>query len=222
MTARELPANEWHRLKGTEMEGIVPYLPRDNATVLVIEEGDMILGCWSVFPVLHVEGVWIHPEHRGKGRVAANLWRAMSRLVHRLGGRSAVTHSRTPEITQLITRRGAKPLDGTAFVLPFSERPARIRLTDAHRIGAKFHALLEAQTGEAPHPPDLVHDEAVGRAMTRAFLGNDPDGAVAAYNDWARASGYQPVTYLGRDGDAEVIEMDGQRVAVRESDLCLS
>jgi len=81
MTTRVLPPAEWPRLLGTELETVVPVLPED-AEVLVVEHDGAIVGCWALYPLLHVEGVWVAPEHRGRGGVFRRLLTGMRTLVH--------------------------------------------------------------------------------------------------------------------------------------------
>lgn len=122
MTSRLLPREEWHRLTDTDIPSIVPYA--DDAQVVVVERGDRIVGAWAVLRVVHLEGVWIAPEYRGRGTVAARLLRAGLDAA-RSWGRWAFTGSQTPEVARLITRhlRGVRiPMDTYAISL---EAPCR-------------------------------------------------------------------------------------------------
>src|SRR4029077_20633639 len=86
VTSRVLPRAEWDRLKGTEAETVCPLLP-ESAQVLVVEDGTAIAGCWVLLPVLHVECLYVAPEHRKKPSVARRLLAGMRRLVRESGGR---------------------------------------------------------------------------------------------------------------------------------------
>lgn len=80
---RELPVEEWPRL--LEMPG--PYqeqgvLPNPQANrVLVIEQGDTILGYWGAFTLVHSEPVFIREEHRHRVSVVRALWEGMRDLL---------------------------------------------------------------------------------------------------------------------------------------------
>lgn len=122
MICRQLPPSEWNRLVGTELEASYQRLNPAWAVVLVVEdEAGAIVGCWALLTVRHVEGLWIHPDHRGRGRVAARLWTAMRRLVHASGGSAVMTAAVTSEVEALLQRKGATVLPGTHWVLPMQK-----------------------------------------------------------------------------------------------------
>lgn len=74
MTSRILPPEEWGRLAGTEAES---FISRLNAAsrVIVVEADGAIVGCHILQPVLHAEGLWIHPDFRKRASVGRHLWR---------------------------------------------------------------------------------------------------------------------------------------------------
>ena len=58
MTSRLLPKDEWGRLVGTQLETVVPVLP-EGAQVLVVEDDGAIVACCALYPLWHLEGLWI-------------------------------------------------------------------------------------------------------------------------------------------------------------------
>lgn len=118
LTTRELPPGEWSRLVGTELESVMHKGLPDGARVLVVEDEGRIVGCWSVIPMLHVDGLWIHPVHRAHGGVFRRLLSGMRRFVADAGCRAAWTAALTPEIVDLIERWGGQELPGRHFLLP--------------------------------------------------------------------------------------------------------
>jgi len=118
MTTRELPREEWHRLSGTELEAYVRDAPDCVHTVLVVEDGDRIVGCWSILTLVHVEGVWIDPAHRKHGAVARQLLGAMWRRLRALGVRGVLTGAVTAEVEQLLTRLGATRVPYVPYIWP--------------------------------------------------------------------------------------------------------
>lgn len=118
MKSRILPPEEWERLEGTEVESIVPGLDPKHVAVLVVEDGDRIIGTWVLMRMAHVECFWIAPEHRGKAGVAARLLRSMRGLLMDWGTPCPLTASVTPEMTKMIKRLGGLPLPGEHFALP--------------------------------------------------------------------------------------------------------
>lgn len=72
MTSRILPVAEWPRLVGTEAEGLWPSL-NETARVLVVEDGDRIVGVTVLMTVQHADCVWIHPDYRTR----VSVWRRL-------------------------------------------------------------------------------------------------------------------------------------------------
>lgn len=72
----------------------------------------------------------------------------------------------------------------------------RIQAT-CRAIGEDFHRQLRAQV-EDLHPDDADHDEMVGQALYVGIEYNAPTLALEAYNQWARQSGYAPITLTCR------------------------
>lgn len=121
MITRVLPREDYGRLAGTELETVAPVLPPD-AEVLVAEDAGVIVGCWAVFAVLHVEGIWIAPSHRKQGGVARRLLRGMRGLLERRGAAGAVTGAMTDDVRGFLERLGARRIPGEQFAILFGRR----------------------------------------------------------------------------------------------------
>jgi len=117
MTTRLLPREEWPRLAGTELETVWPHLP-ESARVIVVEDGDQIVGCWAVFSVVHVEGVWIAPEYRTRGSVARRLLMEMRRQARAMGASAVMTGATSDDVRGLITRLHGQAVPGEQYVIP--------------------------------------------------------------------------------------------------------
>lgn len=124
MTTRQLPREEWFRLVGTELESLVPILP-ETARVLVVEDADMIVGCWAFFPVVHAEGIWIAESHRGRASVGRRLLTGMRETVSEMGASVISTAAMTPEVASLLSHIGAVELPGTHYALRVKGSPCR-------------------------------------------------------------------------------------------------
>jgi hypothetical protein len=122
---RVLPAAEWPRLVGTELETVIPTLSPAFATVLVVEQGDRIVACWALVSILHCEGLWVHPDCRHSVGVNGRIWAGMRKLVTDAGASAVLTAAITPEIETLILKRGGTALPGTHFRLPMEETRCR-------------------------------------------------------------------------------------------------
>lgn len=114
MTRRVLPRDEYHRLVGTELETVAATLP-DGCQVLVVEDGDAIVGCWALLSVLHVEGAWVAESHRASA--SRHLLHGMADLVADAGGAAVLTGSMSPRVTRLLKGLGATKLDFDTYVL---------------------------------------------------------------------------------------------------------
>lgn len=117
MTRRLLPREDYGRLVGTELEAIAPHLPADAEVLVIEDEQGAIVGCWSAFSLLHVEGVWVAPEHRGKTGVARNLLQGMRQIARRRGAQAVNTGSVSPDVSAMLRKLGAVALEGEQFSL---------------------------------------------------------------------------------------------------------
>lgn len=118
MTTRLLPPAEWSRLAETELGPALALLRPDAVTVFVVEDPDgAIVGCWSVINVAHVEGLWIAPPHRKRGRVLMQLWRMLCDVTAARGLTSVLTAATSDEVVRLLESRGAHALP-PAYALP--------------------------------------------------------------------------------------------------------
>ena len=116
---RELPRSEWDRLAGTELGPVIHLMP-ESAKIAVVEIEGQIVGCWSMTPLWHAEGVWIHPEHRG-GTVGRKLLRWMYTTASQAGARMVLTGSLSPVVTGYIERLGGTEAPGQTYVLPVKD-----------------------------------------------------------------------------------------------------
>lgn len=117
MTTRILPRDEYHRLDPTLLAECARDLSERQGDVLVVEDGDQIVGCWALFPVLHVEGLWIAESHQKRTSVARRLWLGMKRLVKVRGGVKVATAACSDEVRALLAHVQATKLDGDHYVL---------------------------------------------------------------------------------------------------------
>jgi N-acetylglutamate synthase-like GNAT family acetyltransferase len=117
MIARVLPPTEYGRLAETESAAILEVLPPGGQVVVVEDADGAIAACWCLFPLIHVEGVWIAPAHRQKGVVARRLLDAMRQTARRMGAVAVNTASQSAEVTTMLRKLGAVQLEGEHFSL---------------------------------------------------------------------------------------------------------
>jgi hypothetical protein len=117
LTTRLLPRDSWVRLIGTEAESVWPHLPEDSK-VIVVEDGDVIVGCWVLIHSLHAECVWVSESYRPGGSVARRLWVTMHKIASSLGMKGIFTSAVDDRVRQLLEHHGAMKLPGDHFMIP--------------------------------------------------------------------------------------------------------
>lgn len=117
MTSRLLPPVEWAKLDGTEAGPAWRWLPA-SARVFVVEDDEVIVGCWVLVPILHAECLYIAPAHRRKVSVGRRLLAGMRRLVTSEGAASVVTSALSAEVREMIQHIGGEELPGRHYVVP--------------------------------------------------------------------------------------------------------
>lgn len=121
MTRRLLPPEEWPRLASTtgDLSHLWSQLPTDRACVLVVEEGDQIVGCWAFIPVLHAEGVWIRDDKRKGVSVARHLLYGLREVADALNATTVWTGSVDPMVDGLLQRHlNAQEPQFKSWVIP--------------------------------------------------------------------------------------------------------
>jgi hypothetical protein len=124
VVARVLAAHEWARLAETDLDlAVWGHLGPADAEIVIVEDAGVIVACWATFLVRHVEGFWVHPDHRKRGGVLRRLFVGMRKVLLDLGTRAAATQADTPEIDALLRAAGATRIPGTSFLLPVNFGP---------------------------------------------------------------------------------------------------
>lgn len=123
-TTRILPVDEWDKLAGHPVLGGYPLPEAGAATFIVVEEGPDIIGVQAIVQVLHLEPIWIAPEHRG-GLVAGRLWRLLKQTLANRGVRVAFAFADRDDIRDYLGRLGLTPTALTTFIYQNGESPCR-------------------------------------------------------------------------------------------------
>lgn len=100
MTTRLLPRAEYHRLAGTLLESAVAVLPAESVVVAVEDDGQLV-ACGALYPVWHLDGVWIAPAYRQRVSVGRRLLRGL---------RGALQTLHVPEVWAMAVSSGSKLL----------------------------------------------------------------------------------------------------------------
>lgn len=114
MTRRVLQRSEYGLLVGTDAEPLIALLS-DSARVVVVEHNGQIVGCEAFQPILHAEGLWIHPDYRrriiDRTSVARELWKGICETVRETFGlRGFVTGADSDHVRKLLAHLGAVKL----------------------------------------------------------------------------------------------------------------
>lgn len=121
MQTRILPREEWPRLAHLDIGPALARADDQAVTVMVVEDGDgIIVGAWTLLLIAHVEGLWIAPDHRKRGRVLLRLWNRLLDVAQARRIRSVWTGSASDEVTALLTARDAVALP-PMYALPLRE-----------------------------------------------------------------------------------------------------
>lgn len=119
-TSRILPVEEWPKLAAVDPDGVWPLLKPDDTQVVVVEQGDQIVGVWLAVRFVHAEGVWIDPAHRGAFGVVKRLLSGMRAAAKSWGASVVWTGAAEGDtgVMQLITKLGGTPIPMTSYRLP--------------------------------------------------------------------------------------------------------
>ena len=119
-TSRILPVDEWPKLATADPIGVWPLLRPEDTQVVVVECGDRIVGIWLALRIVHAEGVWIDPAHRGAFGVVRRLLAGMRSAARTWGASVVWTGAKDGDtaIVELITKLGGSPIPMTSFRLP--------------------------------------------------------------------------------------------------------
>jgi N-acetylglutamate synthase-like GNAT family acetyltransferase len=108
MTARLLPRSEWSRLRGTQLETVVPVLRRERGRVLVVEQDGEIVGCVALYRLWHLEGL----EIRQKSATRALLGAIKAHTAPIPG---VLSWAQNPVVGEFLERLGAEVLPGQHY-----------------------------------------------------------------------------------------------------------
>jgi hypothetical protein len=108
MVTRDLPRAEWFRLSGigvfeVDLGALADVVPADWRVLVVEDDRGAIVGTLALMRHVHVQGLWIAPAHRKRGRVAGYLRTGMDTVAREWGATWLVTGCVTDEVRDLIT-----------------------------------------------------------------------------------------------------------------------
>lgn len=114
-TTRVLPPEAWGALAQTDLEYLWQNLPPDSK-VIVVEDGETIVGRWVLMPIWHAEFLSIAPSHQGKTSVARRLYQGMRRLLDELQIKAVYTGAVDEHVVKLLDHVHAQKLPGEHYI----------------------------------------------------------------------------------------------------------
>lgn len=123
MNTRILPQEEYSKLEPTSELGPVREQLPLGTQVIVAEEEEEVLGTWSLIPIVHLEGFWIHPDHRRKAGVGRALLRKMTETAKEMGAKVVITGAGDESIERLIKKVGGVELPVKMFAINVERIP---------------------------------------------------------------------------------------------------
>ena len=118
LTTRVLPAEEWPRLAGTDLESLWPLMSPVFHRVIVAEDEGRIVGHCVVFTWVHLDGLWVDEARRGGGDVWRRLLHAVGAVGRQSGVKAMVAGSDTEAMRDYLARLGGERLPAEFFVVP--------------------------------------------------------------------------------------------------------
>jgi GNAT superfamily N-acetyltransferase len=119
---RVLPQAEWSRVAHLDVSMWLPYVAPEDVRIVVLEDGDRIVGCWGAFRVVHLEGVWVDPAYRRQPHAVQALKDAAIEVASRWAP-WAITGAATAAVRRLITRHlGGVPMPMESFAIPLTTK----------------------------------------------------------------------------------------------------
>jgi hypothetical protein len=117
---RELPPEEFPRLR-TVLEEYREGVDERTAKMVVAEdETGAIVATWGIFATVHVEPLWVAPQHRKNPGLIRGLWSAVSTILHRTSQKVsfAVLNRESPALP-LAERLDFEKIDGSLYWVRF-------------------------------------------------------------------------------------------------------
>lgn len=119
MRVRVLPVAEWDRLHHAGHQ-IAPLVPAGDADVIVLEDGDRIVGCITALRVPYIEAFWIDPEYRGNLGAVRALSAAAFGKAREWGQWAFAGSADESKMADYLLRLGARPMPMAFFVVPLN------------------------------------------------------------------------------------------------------
>jgi hypothetical protein len=132
LTVRELPPGEFPRLASVEPFDKLGFPNPQTSRVIVGEDlSGKVVAYWCVFAAIHVEPVWIAPEHRARPGLIRSLWGKVRAVLVASGEKIAfcnIFDEGLPVKEAMAARLGFQKLPGSLYFITVQrDEPARTK-----------------------------------------------------------------------------------------------
>lgn len=113
LSSRLLSREEWHKLEAFRGD-FGGFLPTSwQADIVIVEDGDVIVGMLTLEKMVHIGPMWTHPKYRASGVLAMLIKAGVQHFPTELRG--GVLFSKHPKIKKLAAMFGLLPVDMPAY-----------------------------------------------------------------------------------------------------------
>ena len=115
-TTRRLPVEEWERLRAYPFA--THGLPNPDLTLILVAEDatGTIVGIWAAMTAVHLDGLWVHPDHQGT-TIAGRLLKGMKALLRQYGLWITFTVIQDAQVMVLAHKAGFVRATGDLWIL---------------------------------------------------------------------------------------------------------
>jgi hypothetical protein len=116
LTYRELTPEEYP-MAPREVVGSEIYTPTNSRILAGFNEKGEIVTTWTMFPMVHIEPLWIREDYRNSPTILRRMAQHMKSMMRESGILSCYTvvMSATPVLRRFAEWFGAKAVDGTLY-----------------------------------------------------------------------------------------------------------
>lgn len=120
MNTRVLEPSEWHRVQDLDVGELLQFVRTEDVKVVVVEHEDEIIASWTIMRMVHLEGVWVHPQHKNAG-VVRSLIRKTKEEAAEWSSAWVVTSAASDAVRAILSRMHAKKVEADMYTLALDQ-----------------------------------------------------------------------------------------------------
>lgn len=114
---RTLDYSEWGKLRDGALTTLLQYVDPMDVAVVAVEQGKKIVASVSVVRVVHLEGIWIDPEHRNAGVTRSLMNKAVECAQGWTGAGWVIGGAADDRMRDILTRLGGVKIPMESYAL---------------------------------------------------------------------------------------------------------